>query len=101
VQPWPKARTEEHKRKALGKEYILVSEARALAKKAYLNEATNYRSQALSFPHRMAERCVGLEQGLMALILQEETYAMLNAFADGLDRSADVAFADDVDNPVF
>jgi hypothetical protein len=94
-----KARTEEHKRRALGKEFILVADARAFALKAFMNEIGNYREQALAFPPRMAERCGGLPVGPMSLILQEEIYAMLNAFADGTDRSVNAAL-DYEDDPL-
>jgi hypothetical protein len=91
------ARTEEAKRRSLGKEFILVSDARNFALKAF--KISNYREQSLAFPHRMADRCAGLERGPMALILQEEIYAMLNAFADGTDRSVNAAL-DYEDDPL-
>jgi hypothetical protein len=96
-----KARTEEHKRKALGKEYILVSEARAHALKAYLSEIANFREQALGFHHAAAERCAGLQQGPMALVLQEEMHRLLNLFADGLANPSHAFFNDPDTNPIF
>jgi hypothetical protein len=96
-----KARTEEHKRKALGKEYILVSEARAHALKAYLSEIANFREQALGFHHAAAERCFGLQQGPMALVLQEEMHRLLNLFADGLANPTHAFFNDPDTNPIF